>query len=133
MFFRCTADHILLLKWFSRIKKLLKKHALLTAWRSWFSFYTSWCLLLHIDHSSNHFASWIIYSQFSFKEDLSSLCWSPSSIELSFMTSHTPIFLSHIHLFSFFSSVFLVNKTIQLPFHDYIAFPETLLLPISFL
>jgi hypothetical protein len=36
----------------------------------------------------------------------------PSSISLSFMNSHMPIFLSCIHLFSFFSSFFLVNKTI---------------------
>ena len=48
-------------KWFSKITKLLKKkkHVLLTAWRSWFSSYTSWHLQLHTHLFINPFASWM--------------------------------------------------------------------------
>ena len=86
----------LMSKWFTRIAKIFKKTCSIKSLKELnFSWHMSWHLSLHRHLSENQ----LRHDRITY---LSSMSWSSLSIALSFMTSHTPTFLSRIHLFPIF-------------------------------
>ena len=120
IFFRFTASCISWWRDFQEPQKSSEKHACENLGGAKFFIAHVMMFVATLPSFRKPITPWHDHLPFSFQAYSSSMLWSPLSIALSFMTSHKPIFLIHIHPFIFFHSFFLANKTIQFPFDDYI-------------